>query len=969
MPRRGASLDNHGRVGLAGHLFGLVLAVLMPSLALGGATAWHLAGLYRSASEERLGDTARALALAVDGEFEVFQTAALALATSPLLRLEDIRPFRAWAIAATTRLGGAVVVHEATPGFPQLLNTLRPEGLPPEASPATPPAVAAAAELVQRTLLSRQPTISNLFESPATGRPMAAAAAPAPDAQSVVVMVIPGERLARLLVDQGLDGGTIVAITDAQNRVVARSNEYRRLSGGDAVTVPFGSGTEASGLFQGAGSEGPPVLYAYRRLRRAPGWSVIVGEPLTNHRTSWQRPLLVFLTGGGLALGLGLGLAVSLGRRIRSPVLALVRRTDAVAGGPGAAPPPALPPSPVAEFEELRQAMERADAALRAGEAEFRAAFEQSAVPMQQTDCATGCFLRVNQAFSRLLDRPPEALIGLPFTEVTHPEDREVDLAGFWRVARGEVPSYEGEKRFIRPDGSIRWVRIASSPVRDARGQPIRTMAVVLDVTAQHEAEAARRSSEAWMRLAQEAGGIGSWDANTETGTLRWSDQNYRLWGLDPGTPLTEQFILSLIHPDDHHAVQLQQRMAMDPDGPHPMELEFRIRRGSDGVERRLLSVGERSFAADGRLIGHRGIIQDVTERRQAEEDLRRSEERLRLAQEAGGIGSWELEVATGALFWSESCHRLHGTDPAEPLTDAAWRELILEEDRPRVLAMLDTALGGTATAWEADFRIIRKNDQALRWINGRGSILRDPATGQAIRVVGIAMDVTERREAEERLRLLAREVDHRAKNALAVVQAALRLTPKDDAARYAQAVEGRVNNLARVHNLLAQARWSGTRLHLLAEGELAPFLPARTGGDERAPRVVLEGPSVLLGPSAAQAISMALHELATNATKHGALSAPGGVVRLSWVLDHPAGLLRIRWTETGGPLIAGPPERRGFGSRVMEGTIRDQLGGAVRRDWTRAGLDCALEVPLGRLASDLDEGVSDRPLFSQIKD
>jgi PAS domain S-box-containing protein len=938
--------------------------VLLPSLALGGATAWHLAGLYRTASEERLGDTARALALAVDGEFEILQTAVLALASSPLLQLEDIRAFRAWAITATTRLGGAVVVHEASPGLPQLLNTMQPEGAAP--APVTPPA---AAEMVQRTLLSRQPTISHLFDGPLSGRRMAAAAAATPDAQMVVVMVIPAERLARRLTDQGLNDGAVVAIVDAQNRVVARSDEYGTLSGGNTVAVPFGSGTEASGLFQGVDGEGMPVLYAFRRLRLAAGWSVVVGKPLTDYRLSWLRPLLVFLAGGGLALGLGLGLSVALGRRIRGPVLALVQRADAVASGPGATKPLALPPSPVAEFEELRQAMERADAALRAGEAEFRAAFEQSAVPMQQTDCATGCFLRVNRAFCDLLDRPAEALIGLAFTEVTHPEDREADLDGFWRMARGEAPSYEGEKRFVRADGSVRWVRIASSPLRDAKGQPVRTMAVVLDVTAQHEAEAARRSSEAWMRLAQEAGGIGSWDANARTGLIRWSDQNYRLWGLEPGTPITDQFILSLIHPDDREAMQRQQRMAMDPDGPHPMELEFRIRRASDGAERRLLSVGERSHAADGRLIGHRGIIQDVTERRQAEADLRRSEERLRLAQEAGGIGSWEWEVASGALFWSESCHRLHGTDPDEPLTDAAWRALILEEDRPRVEAALEAALAGAATAWETEFRIIRPNDQALRWINGRGSILRDPADGRPLRVVGVGMDVTERREAEERLRLLAREVDHRAKNALAVVQAALRLTPKDDAARYAQAVEGRVNNLARVHNLLAQARWSGTRLLQLAEGELAPFLPARAGDGERVPRVALDGPSVLLGPSAAQAISMALHELATNATKHGALSVPGGMVRLSWVLDHPAGLLRIRWTETGGPPIAAPPGRRGFGSRVMKGTIRDQLGGAVHRDWTAAGLDCGLEVPLGRLASDLDEGASDRPLFSRIKE
>ena len=127
-----------GRLGLAGHLAGLVLAVLLPALALGAATAWHLTGIYRSAFEERLSDTTRALALALDSEFEVFETAATALATSPLLRRDDLGAFRAWATAATAHLGGWVIVNDAGPGHRQLLNTIVPENtLLPEPPPRT----------------------------------------------------------------------------------------------------------------------------------------------------------------------------------------------------------------------------------------------------------------------------------------------------------------------------------------------------------------------------------------------------------------------------------------------------------------------------------------------------------------------------------------------------------------------------------------------------------------------------------------------------------------------------------------------------------------------------------------------------------------------------------------------------------------------------------------------------------------
>jgi two-component sensor histidine kinase len=210
---------------------------------------------------------------------------------------------------------------------------------------------------------------------------------------------------------------------------------------------------------------------------------------------------------------------------------------------------------------------------------------------------------------------------------------------------------------------------------------------------------------------------------------------------------------------------------------------------------------------------------------------------------------------------------------------------------------------------------------------------------------------VTDRTAAAERQELLMRELDHRAKNALAVVQAALRLTPKDDPSAYARAVEGRVAALARAHTLLARAQWTGADLRAMAEGELAPFLDTGASAPGAGPRAELDGPPLALKPGAAQALSMALHELATNATKHGALSASGGRVSLSWRVDRASGELRLRWVERGGPRVSAPPARRGFGSRVLDGTVRGQLGGAVSRAWEPAGLVCEVGVPLAQVA------------------
>ena len=144
-----------------------------------------------------------------------------------------------------------------------------------------------------------------------------------------------------------------------------------------------------------------------------------------------------------------------------------------------------------------------------------------------------------------------------------------------------------------------------------------------------------------------------------------------------------------------------------------------------------------------------------------------------------------------------------------------------------------------------------------------------------------------------------------------------------------------------------------------VAERELAPYAAPRHGGAAaQGPAVLLDGPPVPLAPTAVQPFAMVLHELATNAAKHGALSALGGRVEVRWREGRSAGddgVLRLRWAETGGPSVAGAPARRGFGSRVIEATVRRQLGGTVERRWEPSGLVVEVEVPLGRAAIDLD--------------
>jgi two-component sensor histidine kinase len=201
-----------------------------------------------------------------------------------------------------------------------------------------------------------------------------------------------------------------------------------------------------------------------------------------------------------------------------------------------------------------------------------------------------------------------------------------------------------------------------------------------------------------------------------------------------------------------------------------------------------------------------------------------------------------------------------------------------------------------------------------------------------------ILRDITARKEAQARQSLLIREVDHRAKNALAVVQSLVRLTPAEDPKAYAQAVESRVTALARTHSLLAQRGWRATDLRVLIEAEVGPY----------AERVALEGPSVPISVVAAQPLAMVVHELATNAAKHGALSVPGGRVGVGWSVRD--GSLHLHWEEEGGPLIEHAPTRLGFGTRLIVASIRHQLGGSVARRWLHQGLVCEIAVPLARV-------------------
>jgi PAS domain S-box-containing protein len=299
-------------------------------------------------------------------------------------------------------------------------------------------------------------------------------------------------------------------------------------------------------------------------------------------------------------------------------------------------------------------------------------------------------------------------------------------------------------------------------------------------------------------------------------------------------------------------------------------------------------------------------------------------------------MGSWDWDWVNGDWMWDEGQYQIFGLDPKNFVVTPSNVQALLHPDDINELRKAQAQFARGVKSYEAEFRIIRPNGE-VRWCAGTAAVTVDPA-GRVVRVSGVTIDITERKHAEERQNLLAREVDHRAKNALALAQSIVRLTRGDNVKSYVQSVEGRINALARVHTVLSLSSWQGAEIRRLVDEEFAPYSVGN--------QVALSGPEVQLRPTTAQTLALALHELVTNSAKYGALSTLSGRLSVSW--EDVDGLLLLIWREEGGPPVS-KPTSQGFGTRSVLASIESQLGGRADFDWRSEGLLCRLSVPLSQ--------------------
>ena len=327
-------------------------------------------------------------------------------------------------------------------------------------------------------------------------------------------------------------------------------------------------------------------------------------------------------------------------------------------------------------------------------------------------------------------------------------------------------------------------------------------------------------------------------------------------------------------------------------------------------------------------------------ERRLAEDSAHRAEERLRAALAASGTGTFRWDIRTNVLEWDDALDRLFGLGgTARTVTLLDFLNLVHPEDQANVAEQCEQSMRDGAD-FSMEFRVPLP-DGSARWILDQGKTFRD-GEGCPAYMTGACVDITERKRAEASQHLLLEELNHRVKNTLAMVQSiasqTLRATPA--AERFPEAFQSRLQALAQAHDLLTRGQWRGASLHEVAEVTLSPH--TTPGG-----RVKISGPPVALSPGIAVSLHLALHELATNAAKYGALSVEQGEVKLQWAVTggvQPA--LRIEWGESGGPPVV-PPQRRGFGSRLIERGLAHEVDGEVDLAFSPKGVVCRVTVPL----------------------
>jgi PAS domain S-box-containing protein len=343
-----------------------------------------------------------------------------------------------------------------------------------------------------------------------------------------------------------------------------------------------------------------------------------------------------------------------------------------------------------------------------------------------------------------------------------------------------------------------------------------------------------------------------------------------------------------------------------------------------------------RRRGSNGAAVDATNSIQVVTDERELLQTLERQKRTFDLAMTASQMGTWRYTLGDNICVYDENAQRLYGLTEARFLHDEKGVKAKIHSDDlevmwSRVTKALDPASDGR---YDVEYRV-KQLDGSWRWLSAWGLVEfeGDGPTKKPVAIAGASRDLTERKQAEDLQRLLLNELNHRVKNTLATIQAltAQTLRAAHDLPSAREALDRRMHSMAQAHDLLTLRAWTGANLTDVVMRALDAFTPDQ---------VKMSGAPIDVSPKHALALSLALHELATNATKYGALSRPEGRVTVQWRVQE--GMLHLGWEENGGPPVA-PPTQKGFGSRLLEELVVGDLGGDTKLKYDVSGVRCSI--------------------------
>jgi PAS domain S-box-containing protein len=509
-----------------------------------------------------------------------------------------------------------------------------------------------------------------------------------------------------------------------------------------------------------------------------------------------------------------------------------------------------------------------------------------------------------------------------------------------WRKHLTILERHEPFRNFIyrtrRSGGNIGYVLTSGKPRFDAAGQFLGYRGSARDITSSVRADEALLASEQRFRDFAETESDWFWETGPDH-RMSWMTERPGAGGIDPTRRVGKQRWEYATDVEEEPEKWRKHRAMLDQRLPF-RDFVFRIR-SPQGIDRHVSTSGKPVFARDGSFLGYRGVGRDVTDAVRAERALREGEERLQLAIEAGEMGTCDYDISRNVVQWSSRLMAVFGFPEVQGTTTMEGTlEYVHPDDRATVEKAFAVAIE-TKDRYHSEFRI--NSAEGDHWLASHGIVVTD-AAGKPVRMVGVVRDISARKHAELRQKLLLDELNHRVKNTLLTVQSVAMQMAREAGSPelFYQAFKARLIALSNAHDLLTRGAWQGASLRDLVQQTLAPYAQE---GEER---FEIAGPEIWLKPNVAVGLAMAFQELATNAAKHGALSTGRGRIAVNWRGGQPGSdMIEIKWSEHGGPSVK-PPRRRGFGSRLLERGLAYEFKAEVRLDFVPGGLQCVMRLP-----------------------